>query len=113
MTIREFYKAVAASAASDEIKTFATKALAKMDKKNEKRRNTPSKTQIANEPIKQAILEALATAPHVAFELATAVEVSTQKASALCRALVAEGKITETEIKVKGKGKVKQYSIVK
>lgn len=111
MTIREFYKAVAASAASDEIKTFATEALAKMDEKNEKRRNTPSKTQIANEPIKQAILEALATAPHVASELATTVEVTTQKVSALCRALVAEGKITETEIKVKGKGKVKQYAI--
>ena len=103
MTIREFYKAIAASNASDEIKTFATEALIKMDEKNEKRRNTPSKAQIANEPIKQAILEALATA----------VEVTTQKASALCRALVAEGKITETEIKVRGKGKVKQYSIVK
>ena len=63
MTIREFYKAVAVSNVSDEIKTFATEALAKMDEKNEKRRNTPSKAQIANEPIKQAILEALATAP--------------------------------------------------
>lgn len=105
MTIREFYKAVAASNVSDEIKTFATEALAKI--------NTPSKAQIANEHIKQAILEALATAPHVASELATAVEVSTQKASALCLALVAEGKITQTEIKVRGKGKVKQYSIVK
>ena len=113
MTIREFYKAVAASNASDEIKTFATEALAKMDEKNEKRRNTPSKTQIANEPIKQAILEALATTPRVASELATAMEVTTQKVSALCRTLIAEGKITETEIKVRGKGKVKQYSIVK
>jgi len=111
MTIREFYKAVAASNASDEIKTFAAEALTKMDEKNEKRRNTPSKTQIANEPIKQAILVEITAAPRVAAELAAAFEISTQKVSALCRALVAEGKITETEIKVKGKGKLKQYSI--
>ena len=112
MTIREFYKAIAASNESDEIKAFAAEALTKMDEKNEKRRNTPSKAQLANEPIKKAFVAEISAEPRTASELAAAFEISTQKASALLRALVAEGAITEATIKVKGKGKVKQYSIV-
>lgn len=112
MTIREFYKAVAASAASDELKDFATTALAKMDEKNEKRRNTPTKAQKENEPLKAEILAVLTEGAHTAAELGAICSLSTQKVSALCRALVAEGKVTVTDIKVKSKGKVKQYTAI-
>lgn len=111
MTIREFYKGIIDSAASDELKDFATAALAKMDEKNEKRRNTPTKAQKENEPLKAEILAALTEGAHTAAELGTELSLSTQKVSALCRALVAEGKVTVTDIKVKSKGKVKQYTV--
>ena len=110
MTIREFYEGIINSAASDELKDFATAALAKMDEKNEKRRNTPTKTQRENESLKAEILATLTEGAHTAAELSTICSLSTQKVSALCRALVAEGKVTVTDIKVRGKGKVKQYA---
>ena len=110
MTIREFYKGIIDSAASDELKDFATAALAKMDEKNEKRRNTPTTAQKENEPLKAEILAVLTKDAHTAAELGTICSLSTQKVSALCRALAAEGKVTVTDIKVKGKGKVKQYT---
>ncbi len=110
MTIREFYKGIIDSTASDELKDFATEALTKMDKKNEKRRNTPTKAQKENEPLKAEILATLMEGAHTAAELGALCSLSTQKVSALCRALVAEGKVVVTDIKVKGKGKVKQYT---
>jgi hypothetical protein len=48
----------------------------------------------------------------VASEIGTILGISTQKASALCRLLVSEGKVEAKEIKVKNKGSVKQYSLV-
>lgn len=111
MTIREFYKGIIDSTASDELKDFATAALAKMDEKNEKRRNTPTKAQRENEPLKAELLTALMKGARTAAELGVELSLSTQKVSALCRALVAEGKVTVTDIKVKGKGKVKQYTV--
>ena len=50
--------------------------------------------------------------PTVASAVAGELEISTQKASALCRQLVADGELNVTEVKVKGKGKQKGYSVV-
>lgn len=111
MTNREFLIAITTASVSDELKEFATAELAKLDAKNEKRRNTPSKEQIANEALKNTILDLLAV-PHLASELATACGVSTQKVSALCGQLVKEGRATVADFKVKGKGTVKQYRAV-
>jgi hypothetical protein len=44
-------------------------------------------------------------------EIAVAVGVSTQKASALAKQLVESGKLVQSEIKVPKKGKMKAYSI--
>ena len=111
MTIREFYKGIIDSAASDELKDFATAALAKMDEKNEKRRNTPTKAQKENEPLKAEILAVLTEGAHTAAELGTICSLSTQKVSALCRALVAEVKVIVIDIRVRGKCKFKQYAM--
>ena len=116
MTKREFLKAVIEKVEDAELKLFAEQEIAKMDERNAKRSHTPSKTAIANEPIKAKIvewLEAIAgvDAPKTASEIAAEVEISTQKASALCRQLVADGKISVGEVKVKGKGKQKCYFI--
>ena len=114
MTNREFLNTIATTEAlSDEIKAFATAEIAKMDKRNAKRSSKPSKTAIANEPIKAAILEVVGESETAmtAADLGVACEISTQKASALAVQLVKEGKLTAVEVKVKGKGKVKGYTL--
>lgn len=113
MTQREFLTRVKAIIEDVELIAKADELIAGLDKKNATRSAKPSKTQIENEPIKVSILEFLAggkvqTAP----EIAVAVGVSTQKASALAKQLVESGKLVQSEIKVPKKGKMKAYSIV-
>jgi predicted Rossmann fold nucleotide-binding protein DprA/Smf involved in DNA uptake len=108
MTKREFYEAVMALENVDaELVLFAENEINKMNERNAKRKSTPSKTAIANEPIKAQIVEVLTETPQSASEIAEKVGISTQKCSALLRQI--EG-LTVTEIKVKGKGKVKGYA---
>lgn len=110
-TMRDFLEAVIKREIDDEVVDFAKNQVAKLDNRNAKRTSTQSKTQKANEPIKVAILEALAEKAMTAAEIGAACGITTQKASALTRALVLEGKVSSTEVKVKGKGKVKSYSL--
>lgn len=114
MTQREFYQAIVEGAVvTAELATFATDAIAKLDKRNEKRAATPSKTAIENAPIKEKIVEFLTGKPEpiIATTIATEVGITTQKASALARQLVEEGKLVATEVKVAKKGKVKGYAL--
>lgn len=108
MTKREFYTAVIAKVEDAELKLFAEQEIEKMDARNAKRAHTPSKTAIANEPIKAKIVEVLTDSPQSASEIAEKVGITVQKASALLRQI--EG-IEVSEIKVKGKGKVKGYAV--
>ena len=108
MTNREFYTAIVNSNVSDELKTFATDAIAKLDARNAKRASKPSKKSLENEPIKAKILEVLSTEPKVASEVAELVGISTQKASALLRQI--EG-LEVSEVKVPKKGKMKGYAL--
>lgn len=111
MTNREFFEAIEKNEAlAEDIRNHAKTAIKKLDKANEGRKNNPSKKSKENEPIKLKIFEYLAEADYTpASEIAEAIEISTNKASALCRQLVEEGKLERTEIKVKGSGKVKAY----
>jgi predicted HTH transcriptional regulator len=114
MTNREFLTAVAQNETlSVEIREHANAMLVKADEKNAKRRETPNKTQLANEPIKAQILELLADKSMVASDIARELEITTQKASALARQLVESGQLSVADVKVKGKGSVKCYSLAK
>ena len=108
MTRREMFTEIANGNITEEIKEMALAEIAKMDARNAKRSATPSKTAIANEPIKEAIANVLGYEPMTAKEIAEGVGISVQKASALLRQI--EG-LNVTEVKVKGKGKVKGYSV--
>lgn len=108
MTRREMFEAIVNGNVTEEVIAMAQNELVKMDERNAKRKNTPSKTAIANEPIKAQIKSILTDEPHTASEIANTVGISTQKASALLRQI--DG-LTVTEIKVKGKGKVKGYAL--
>ena len=111
MTKREFLEMVIAESANEEVKAFAQNEVVKMDERNARRSASPSKKAIENEPIKANIVKFLGGHYEdvlTAAEIAAEVGISTQKASALLRQI--DG-LTVTEVKVKGKGKVKGYSL--
>lgn len=113
MTNREFLNAVINAEISDELTAQAQDMLAKLDARNAKRSATPSKTAIANEPIKAKIVELLSDATELmtAPQVGEAIGVSTQKASALLRQMVEVGTLVSEEIKVPKKGKMKGYTL--
>ena len=119
MTKREFLNEVIAviDGTSEvnvlELKELAKAEIVKLDERNASRSSKPTKAQIENEPIKEKILEVLSTGEKmVASAIAERVEISTQKASALCRQLVESQKLKVEEVKIPKKGKQKAYSIL-
>lgn len=122
MTNREFLHNVIAYAcdgedvinnvSANELISFAQDLLEKLDARNAKRAATPSKTAVANAPLKQAIVKLISEKNMTAPEVGVALEVSTQKASALLRQLCEDGVLTSEEIKVPKKGKMKSYLLV-
>ena len=113
MTEREFLtKVLGIEGIADDLKTYANEGIAKLDARNDKRKNTQTKAQKENEGIMASIVETItANGSMVASEIGVALGISTQKASALCKLLVDGGKLTVADVKVKNKGTVKQYSL--
>ena len=119
MTKREFLNEVIAviDGTSEvdvlELKEFAKAEIVKLDERNASRSSKPTKAQIENEPIKEKILEVLSTGERmVASAIAERLEISTQKASALCRQLVESKQLKVEDVKIPKKGKQKAYSIL-
>ena len=114
MTNREFLTAVAAiENVLADIKEHAEAAIAKMDATNEARKNKPSKAAVENAPIMDQIFnEVLSGEAMTASAVAEAIGVSVQKANALLRALVADGRAEVTEVKVPKRGVQKAYTKV-
>ncbi len=113
MTNREFFEAVKSGNLTPDLIAFATAAIEKLDKRNSDRKSKPSKTAIANEPIKTAIFDYLNKEGFIATaaDVAANCEVTTQKASALLRQMVEAGILTSSEVKIPKKGKCKAYSL--
>ena len=114
MTNREFYTAISEGKLTDEIKEFAVASLEKLDARNATRNSKPSKTQLENAPIKEALLKYLSEndGQFTEGDLGAALDITHNKAGALARQLVAEGKVTSAEVKLPKVGKRKVYSIV-
>lgn len=115
MTQRTFLEMVVNANISDEMTAYAMERIKHLDDVNEHRKAKGSKTQRANVEVKKAILASLEentvyTASQVA-EMEIEGITSTQKASALLRQMTETGELTVTDIKIKGKGKVKGYSL--
>ena len=116
MTIREFMTAViAVEGMPADLCQFAESEIAKLDARNAKRAEKPSKTALANEPIKVELFDLLEDlgGVHTASAVVERLEgkYSVQKVSSLLRQLANEGKLSVVEVKVKGKGKQKGYTI--
>ena len=106
MTKREFLNAVIAETTNSELASFAVAELEKLDARNAKRSERPSKRSLANAPLIEKIKTLLTSEPMLASDVANALEISTQKASALLRQV--EG-VSVVDVKVKNKGTQKGY----
>lgn len=113
ITQRDFFKGIVEGAViTAEQAAYAADAIAKLDKRNEKRKTTPSKTAIENAPIKEKIVEFLeGKGPTPANAIGEGIGITTQKASALCRQLVEVGELTVADVKIPKKGTVKAYAL--
>ena len=97
---------------SERMKTETEARIAKLDAANAKKKTTQTKTQKENEPIANAIIEALANGAMLSTELATAIGQTVNKTNGVAGVLVKEGRLTKAKVKVKGKGEQTEYTLV-
>ena len=116
ITLRDLLNAVVSGNITEDIRAKAKAEIAKLDATNAKRQEKAAEKAKENLPIKQAIYDYLvANGTKTTAEIAKGVEVlegSSPKASAMCRQMVDDGRLTASEVSVKGKGKQKAYTAV-
>ena len=115
MTQREFLQRVIATATETEMVDKATELLNALDEKNSKRASKVATAKAEeNAPLLAKLKEYMVGRNIViASECSTMLGVSTSKASALLRKLVAEELATVKDVKITGKGTVKAYTLIK
>ena len=113
MTNREFLNAVATNdTLPEDVRAYANASIEKLDAALAARKNKPSKKAVENAPIiEQIVNEVLGSEAMTAGQVAEVVGISVQKASALLRAIVADGRAVATDIKVPNKGVCKGYTL--
>lgn len=98
MTRREFFQAVANNEITEEVITYAVDAIEKLDAQNVKRREKPTKAQVENAELVQKMVEMFAGQSNVlAHDIAKKMDITTSKATALCRMAAKDGKVTVDE----------------
>ena len=118
ITLRQYHEAVISGNITDAIIAKARAEIAKLDATNAKRAEKAAEKAKENDPIKNAIYNLLVekgamVSSAIAMELTTPeAEVTTSKVSSMCGQMVKERRLTVEDVKVKGKGKVKQYTAV-
>ena len=113
-TQRVFLTNIANGIVTDAETSYAATALEKMDAANAARKAKPSKKAVENAPRKDAIYAVLTNEPQTASDLSAILgpEFSIQRVSTLCVQMVKEGRIASTDVKVKGKGTQKGYTVI-
>ena len=96
----------------DKVKEWAKNEIAKLDKKNEKRKTADGEIKAENKPIADAILATLANGAMLSTDLAKFINQTTQKTNGVAGEMVKLGMLTKSKVKVKGKGELTSYSLV-
>jgi hypothetical protein len=116
ITMRQFFESVVNNNITPAMVEKAKAEIAKLDATNAKRAEKAKEKAKEYEPIKTAIFEFLvANGTKTTAEIAKGVEVlegSSPKASAMCRQMVDEGRLSACDVTVKGKGKQKAYTAI-
>lgn len=105
MTQKDFYKGfIAKYNLTEAEKEFCEKKIAQLEKKSESGERKPTATQVANEKLKDTLLEVME--PNMVYTITDLTklfeeEISNQKMSALVRQLVLENKVNRFEEKRK------------
>lgn len=112
MTNREFYTKVVEAGIDEEMTNYANAAIKKLDIENEKRRAKTLEKAKEIAPILERIYnEILTEDPITASEVSNFLEnYSVQKTTFFLKTLCSQEKAIQTEISLKGKGKVKAYA---
>ena len=117
MTKREFFMTIASTETiivTDEMRAFAESMLEQMEHEASKRKaKTAEKSAEKNAAFRQQILEIMKAESETftTSEIAEALEVSVQKASAILRGMVSDEILNVADVKVPKKGKQKGYSL--
>ena len=120
ITLRQLFTAVVEGNITPAMQEKAKAEIAKLDATNAKRAEKAAEKAKENLPIKQAIFDFLvANGTKTTAEVAagTFIEgsegLSVPKASAMLRQMVEEGRLTSSEVSVKGKGAQKAYTAIR
>lgn len=102
MTNREFFVAVQNAAISDELTEKATELIAALDARNDKRKSADSKEKQETAGRRAAVLQFLEKneGSFTRDQIAEAVEVTVGQVSSACTALIKEGKVQKSEVKI-------------
>ena len=119
MTQREFYNAIINGEINDEVITFATESVTKLDHTNEARRVKAAEKAVAKQaekaPIREAIFAVVGDAEHPltasALIEAAGLTDTVKPASipSLLKPLVEAGDIVKVDVKIPGKGTQRGY----
>lgn len=113
VTIRDLLNAVISGNITEAIRAKAQSEIAKLDATNAKRAEKAKEKAKENDPIKQTIYDCLvANGTKTTVEIATACGLTVPKTSAMCRQMADDGRLTSSDVSVKGKGKQKAYTAV-
>ena len=113
ITLRQLFEAVIEGNLTPAMVEKAKAEIAKLDATNAKRAEKAKEKSKENEPIKQAIFDFLkSNGTKTTSEIAVGVDQSVPKASAMCRQMVDEGRLTASDVSVPKKGKQKAYTAV-
>ena len=96
---------------TDEVKAWAEGEIAKLDKKNAKRKAAEGEIKADNKPVADAIVKALAEGRMLSTDLAKYIGQTTQKTNGVAGEMVKLGMLVKEKIKVKGKGELTAYSL--
>ena len=111
MTNREFFTAIVSANINADLTTHALAEIAKLDKKNAKRKATEGEIKTDNKPIADAILKALEGGTMISADLAKFIGQTTQKTNGVAGEMVKIGLLTKSKVKVKNKGEVTAYTL--
>ena len=108
MTTRDYFVAVLNAHISDEMDTVSQEFINKMDARNEKRKSADSKAKQATQARRDAVLHFLREneGVFVRDDIAAATGLTVGQVSAACKALLTDGVIIKSEVKVEKSHKV-------